>query len=225
MLTREERVCAVRRKIFLPFTLDDTLTFFCPHENLEAFNHPRIQEFHRFIKEAYQPPVQEKRAVMLMLPCVKSKPYSMSAEHRLINDYLFSLGFQPVGKGDCPKELERTLSPHINPRLLNNSLLVRDDLAIHRFVLSEPLALVPYEYIYYLNGKHSLAAQYDDPGLFESRSDAVCLWRTEHTAIQNSRGYRWGDKDTLPVEAKGSRRSFFLKLQVLGRHLDRLAKN
>lgn len=143
MITREERVKTARLKIHNPFTLDETLTFFCPQENLAGFNHPRIREFHRFIKDEYKPPVKPSRAIMLILPCVKSKPYSTSEEHRIINNYLLSQGFQPTGTGDCPLSLERSLLRNKNPLLLNNSVIERDDLFIHRFVISEPMALVP----------------------------------------------------------------------------------
>ena len=88
-----DRVHPAYGKITPPFELDETLTFFCPQENVEALDHPRIKEFHRFMLTEYEPPVQGQKAAMLMLPCTKAKPYSTSAEHLAINSYLLSIGF------------------------------------------------------------------------------------------------------------------------------------
>ena len=41
---RMDRVHPAYGKIIPPFELDETLTFFCPQENLEALGHPRIKE-------------------------------------------------------------------------------------------------------------------------------------------------------------------------------------
>ena len=57
------------------------------------------------------------------------------------------------------------------------------------------MALVPYEFIYTFNGKPSLAARYDDPGLFEHRGTSVCPWRPDFTGKEGSRGYRWGNSE------------------------------
>jgi hypothetical protein len=52
---------------------------------------------------------------------------------------------------------------------------------------------VPYEHIYYWRGELSPASRYDDPGLFEHRGTAVCLWRADNTASPLANGkYRWG---------------------------------
>ncbi|MBN1315706.1 MAG: hypothetical protein JXA42_09570 [Anaerolineales bacterium] len=182
-------------KMTPPFTLDETLTFFCPQENVEALDHPDIQELHNFMLSEYEPPVRGKKAVMLMLPCTKVKPYCLSQEHRAINGYLLSEGFRPVEEVQYPAELENALSPDADRLLLNNMVWARGELSIHRFVMSEPMALVPYEYIYTFKGKPSLTARYDDPGLFEHRGTAVCPWRPDFSGIKSSRGYRWGDNE------------------------------
>ena len=84
---------AAHGKIIPPFTLDETLTFFCPQENVEALDQPAVRELHDYMLNVYQPPVGGGNAVMLMLPCTKTKPYSLSAEHQAINTYLLSAGF------------------------------------------------------------------------------------------------------------------------------------
>jgi hypothetical protein len=192
---REDRVNAAYSKITAPFTLDETLTFFCPQENVEALEHPVVRELHRFMLTEYQPPVAGKKAVMLLLPCTKVKPYSLSDEHQAINHYLLSLGFEPSGSGDAPSELLAGLPHGADPRVLNNGVWGRGDLFLHRFVMSEPMALVPYELIYFFGGRPSPAARYDDPGLFEHRGTAVCPWRPDCTAKEAARGYRWGDNE------------------------------
>ena len=195
MLTRDERVKLAYGKITPPFTLDETLTFFCPQENVDALEHPAVRALHRFMLTEYRPPVGGKRAVMLMLPCTKAKPYIVSDEHRAINRYLLSQGFSPAGPGDAPRELAAALADGDDPRLLNNGILARGDLLLHRFVVSEPMALVPYELIYSFKGEPSPAARYDDPGLFEHRGTAVCPWRADFTGNPAAHGYRWGDSE------------------------------
>jgi len=202
-MSRSNRVKEAYGKIVPPFTLDETLTFFCPQENLEALDHPRVRALHEFMLTEYDPPVRGKKAVMLMLPCTKVKPYSLSSEHQAINSHLLSRGFRPVEEADYPPEFEAALAPDADPLLLNNRLWARGDLLLHRFVVSEPMVLVPYEVIYTFNGEPSLTAQYDDPGLFEHRGTAVCPWRADFTGIKvkakikakGSRGYRWGDNE------------------------------
>ena len=61
--------------------------------------------------------------------------------------------------------------------LLDTSPLVRGQTVVHRVVVSEPMGLVPYEFVYYWKGRYSPATSYDDPGLFESRGTSVCLER------------------------------------------------
>jgi len=194
-MNREDRVQLAYSKITPPFELDETLTFFCPQENVEALDHPRIKEFHRFTLTEYAPPVEGQKAVMLMLPCTKTKPYSMSAEHLAINNHLLSIGFRPTAEADYPPELEGSLPQGIDPLALNNSPWRRGDLLLHRFVVSEPMVLVPYEFLYTFQGQPSPAAQYDDPGLFEHRGTSVCPWRADFTGKRGARGYRWGDNE------------------------------
>jgi len=204
-MKRSDRVMMAHAKIVPPFTLDESLTFFCPQENVEALAHPQVQALQQFMLTEYEPPVRSKRAIMLMLPCTKTKPYSLSTEHQSINAYLLSLGFRPIVDADFPCELESALGPASDPRLLNNQLWAREGLYLHRFVVSEPMALVPYEFIYSFQGKASPAARYDDPGLFEQRGSAVCPWRPDFTGVRHPDGYRWGDNEKAAYVAVHNR--------------------
>jgi hypothetical protein len=195
MSQRDERVATARAKIIPPFTLDETLTFFCPQENVDALDHPDVRRLHQFMLAKYRPELQGEKAVMLMMPCTKAKPYSISAEHQAINRYLLSIGFRPAAEGDCPPQLASALPQGTDARVLNNSSWARDGLYLHRFVASEPMALVPYELIYTFDGDLSPAARYDDPGLFEHRGTSVCPWRSDYTGIKAAKGYRWGDNE------------------------------
>jgi hypothetical protein len=186
-MNRKDRVAAAYAKITPPFTLDETLTFFCPQENVEALEHPGIRAFHQYMLGDYQPPVGGARAVMLMLPCTKLKPYSLSPEHQAINGYLLAQGFAPVEEAVYPAELLAALPAGADARLLNNRVWSR--------VVSEPMALVPYELIYSFGGAPSLTARYDDPGLFEQRGTAVCPWRPDFTGVSSGQGFRWGDNE------------------------------
>lgn len=195
MMERADRISAAFAKITAPFTLDETLTFFCPQENVEALEHPAVRELHHFMLNEYRPPVAGKKAVMLLMPCTKVKPYSLSDEHQAINRYLLSAGFGPLEPGDAPPALMAALPNGADERVLNNGLWGRGDLHLHRFVMSEPMALVPYELIYSFCGKPSPTARYDDPGLFEHRGTAVCPWRGDFTGKRAANGYRWGDNE------------------------------
>ena len=186
---------AAQHKITPPFTLDETLTFFCPQENVEALDHPAVRNLHQYMLARYQPPLHGEKAVMLMMPCTKVKPYSVSAEHQAINRYLLEIGFQPLHESDHPHELASALPDGADARVLNNSIWVRDGLHLHRFVASEPMALVPYELVYSFEGSPSPAARYDDPGLFEHRGTSVCPWRSDFSGKKAARGYRWGDNE------------------------------
>ena len=105
-MQRKDRVRAAYGKITPPFTLDETLTFFCPQENVDALDHPSIRAFHDHMLTEYQPATGDEMAVMLMLPCTKTKPYSLSTEHQAINTYLLSISFQPIQPADYPSELK-----------------------------------------------------------------------------------------------------------------------
>jgi hypothetical protein len=195
MFSRSDRIRIAHEKMVAPYTLDESLTFFCPQENVEALDHPAIRELHDFVRQEYQPPVPAGRAVMLMLPCTKVKPYALSHEHQAINSYLLAQGFRPVAEADYPQEIIAGLLPGTDPLVLNNWPWQRGDLFLHRYVVSEPMALVPYEFIYTFRGRPSLTARYDDPGLFEHRGTAVCPWRADFSGIPTRRGYRWGDQE------------------------------
>lgn len=194
-MLRADRVKEAYTKIVPPFTLDESMTFFCPQENLEALEHPRVRAFQDFLLNEYQPPLHGKRAVMLLLPCTKTKPYILSAEHQAINGFLLAQGFGPQEEAEVPAGLAEALPAGADPRLLNNTVWARGDLLLHRFVVSEPMALVPYELVYTFQGGISPASQYDDPGLFEHRGTAVCPWRADYTGIPAADGYRWGDRE------------------------------
>jgi hypothetical protein len=176
-----------------PYTLDPTLTFYCPQENVEALDHPDVRAFHAHMRNEYAPPSVPGRLVALLLPCTKAKPYSMSKEHLEINRFLLERGFGPIGEADYPQALRAALPASYPAEVMHNGLLRRGDLFVHRLVMSEPMGLVPYEYIYHWRGRPSISARYDDPGLFEQRGTAVGLWRPDNTAVEIGAGkYRWG---------------------------------
>ena len=67
---------------------------------------------------------------------------------------------------------------------------------MHRMVISEPMAVVPYEHIAEFLGKPSPAVAYDDPGLFENRGNAVSPWRPDSTATRlSATQWKWGDEE------------------------------
>jgi hypothetical protein len=195
---RAQRVLESKQKIESPFVLDETLCLYSPQDNVDALAHPRIADWLRFIRNDYTPVLPPSfRRILLLMPCTKTKPYPFSSEHKHINQYLLDAGYRPTGDLVLPRELRERLDDKFSEDVLNLSPLMNDHgTVIHRVVISEPMALVPYECIASYEGKPSPATAYDDPGLFENRGNAVSPWRPDFTAeaISPTR-WRWGDEE------------------------------
>jgi hypothetical protein len=192
------RVTESRRKILKPFELDETLCLYSPQDNVDSLNHPRIVAWNDFIDRHYEPSLPDgRRRIMLFVPCTKTKPYPFSLEHLHINRALLSAGFAPSAALYPPEDLMRELPAGFPREAVNLSPLVHGDgTVLHRFVISEPLACVPYEHIISYNGISSPACAYDDPGLFENRGNAVSPWRADFTATAVSpTKWRWGPEE------------------------------
>lgn len=217
----DERWDESARKIRPPFELDPSLRFYSPQTNLEAMGHPRIAAFHHYVSERWEPPATPAgaRRVALLLPCTKFKPYSTSREHRAINAALLESGWEPEGDSTGPGSLAGYLDEGENPNLLHDGPLRKGDVYLDRFVLSEPLAIVPYAHIYYWEGKPSPASVYDDPGLFEARGTSVSPERSDCTAVPLKNGkWRWG-----PAERQAYAETHNYLADVIGKALVRLA--
>jgi hypothetical protein len=196
--TRAQRILESKRKIESPFELDESLCLYSPQDNVDALGHPRIADWLRYIRHDYAPDLpRSQRRVLLLMPCTKTKPYPFSSEHKHINQRLIEAGFCPVGNEALPAELRERLENDFSREVLNLSPLINNrGTVIHRIVISEPLALVPYESIVEYEGKPSPSTAYDDPGLFENRGNAVSPWRPDSTAISVSpTRWRWGDEE------------------------------
>jgi hypothetical protein len=195
---RSKRVLESALKIQSPFQLDETLCLYCPQENVDSLRHPRIAEWLDFIQNDYEPEIpQAERRVLLYMPCTKTKPYPFSTEHLAINQRLLDEGYRPSRRSYLPQELQARLEPHFSPEVLNLSPLIDDrGTVLHRMVISEPMAIVPYEHIAEFRGKASPAVAYDDPGLFENRGNAVSPWRPDSTAVRiSATRWKWGDEE------------------------------
>lgn len=197
---RDRLLELARAKPVPPYTLDEQLTFFCPRENLEGLDQRQVRAFHRWLLREHRPPGGEEPAVLLLLPCQKVKPYTLSAEHRAVNAALLEAGFRPLGRGDWPQELARSAPPE----LLANTPLVGHGLRVDRVVVSEPFGLVPYEAVYRWRGRPSPCSRYDDPGMFEHRGLA-CTWRADCTAAPAGAAWRWGDGERAAYVAVHNR--------------------
>lgn len=191
-MTREEMLEISKLKPASPFQVDETLTYYSPQENVDALKNPEVVAFQEEMLTTYDPTLPEGKVTLLILPCAKHKPYPISAEHLCVNKMLLESGYQPIGEGDYPKELEKALPEGYPQEVLNNTLLKKGNHYIHRMVVSEPMGVVPYEYVYYYAGKQSVSARYDDPGLFEHRGTAASPWRDDCTAVLVNGKYKWG---------------------------------
>jgi hypothetical protein len=194
---RQLRILESRKKICAPARLDDELCFYSPQENVEALEHPRVQQWLQFISQEYVPTIDRShRGILLLLPCTKTKPYPLSPEHLRINRTLIEAGFRPCAGETLPDAFSAHLPRGFSSELLSLAPLVRGNMALHRAVISEPLVFVPYEYVFSWDGFASPACAYDDPGLFEGRGNAVAPWREDFTGISVSRTrWRWGDAE------------------------------
>jgi hypothetical protein len=195
---RRIRITESRRKICPPFELDETLCLYSPQDNVDALGHPRVTAWLKFVTEDYRPDLPAGgRRVLLLMPCTKIKPYPFSVEHKRINQRLIDAGLRPARRMLLPRLLRNRLEPEFSPDVLNVAPLVSDHgLVVHRAVISEPLAFVPYEHIAEYPGGASPASAYDDPGLFENRGNAVSPWRKDCTAIRwSSTRWKWGDAE------------------------------
>lgn len=200
VVDRAQRVKESALKIQSPFTLDETLCLYSPQDNVDSLAHPRIADWIEFVTERYMPVLPNaERRVLLLMPCTKTKPYPFSSEHKSINQRLLDTGFKPLERADLPQELQARLEKQYDQGVLNLSMLSNGkDTIIHRMVISEPMALVPYEHIATYEGRPSPATAYDDPGLFENRGNAVSPWRKDSTAEQvSATRWRWGDQEKL----------------------------
>ena len=219
---RQARILESRKKICPPARLDDELCFYCPQENLEAPQHPRVRRWLKFVREEYVPPAVRRRkrklhSILLLLPCTKTKPYLLSPEHLSINGRLLKAGFRPTTKDALSDGFSVHLPAGFPPEVLSIAPLRKGGIVVHRAVISEPLGFVPYEHVLSYRNKPSPASSYDDPGLFESRGNAVSPWRKDFTGIRISRTkWRWGAEESRAYAAMHNEMSKTLA-HVIGR--------
>jgi len=194
---RKIRILESRKKICPPAKLDDDLCFYSPQENVEALGHPRIRRWLRFISREYVPKTDKKlHTILLLLPCTKAKPYLLSSEHLHINASLLAAGFRPMNGDSLAGTFSARLPAGFSEEVLSLAPLRRGNIAVHRAVISEPLVFVPYQYVFMRGNRPSPACAYDDPGLFESRGNAVSPWRKDFTGISISPNkWRWGSEE------------------------------
>jgi hypothetical protein len=194
---RRIRILESRNKICPPAKLDDELCFYSPQENVEALEHPRVRRWIKFVLHDYVPKVDKRfRTILLLLPCTKTKPYLLSPEHLHINAGLIEAGFRPMGGETLAGDFSADLPPNFSPEVLSLAPLRKEKVVIHRAVISEPLVFVPYEHVFKWGTRSSPACAYDDPGLFESRGNAVSPWRKDFTGIRISpTKWKWGDEE------------------------------
>lgn len=193
-VVRAERLARSAGKIRPPFALDPQLRFYSPQDNRDAFALPRVADWHDHLTRWRPREVAgTTRRLAVLLPCTMYKPYPTSREHRAINAALLGAGWMPVGPDESPGELAAALDPDEDPRVLHNGPMVRGTVVLDRIVVSEPLGLVPYDHVYYVDGRPSPATAYDDPGLFESRGTSVSPERADSTARLRADGrWAWG---------------------------------
>src|SRR5260221_7514654 len=220
---RAKRIFDAGLKIESAFKVDETLCLYCPQDNVDSLKHPRIAEWLDFIQNHYEPKLPKaERHVLLFMPCTKTKPYPFSSEHMAINQRLLDEGYRPSLRSYLPQELQARLDPQFSPEVLNLSPLIDGrGTVIHRMVISEPMAVVPYEHIVEFRGKASPAVAYDDPGLFENRGNAVSPWRPDSTAVRMSATrWKWGDEERRQYVAMHNEMARILAQVVcrIGRH-------
>jgi hypothetical protein len=187
---RAARLGVSAEKYVAPFVLDPTMRFYSPQENVDGLTHPRVRAWLDFVRHDYTPDLPDGRAVLLLVPCTRTKPYALSIDHRRINEALAAAGFVPTGTVEHPQGF-----PDPSPLVRGKG---RSRIVLHRMIVSEPLGLVPYEHMYHWRGQQSPASSYDDPGLFEHRGTSVSPWHPRHSATPDPRSpgrWRWGPEE------------------------------
>src|ERR1700681_270163 len=155
---RKLRILESRKKICPPAKLDDELCFYSPQENVEALKHPRVRRWLQFVSRKYAPKVDKKlHTILLLLPCTKTKPYLLSPEHLHINASLVAAGFRPLKGETLADNFSAYLPRGYSPEVLSLAPLRRGNVVVHRAVMSEPLAFVPYEYVFSFRNQPSPA--------------------------------------------------------------------
>ncbi len=197
---RGRRIVESGRKILMPYAVDPALCLYSPQDNLDSLTNPKVARWLTFVREEYVPAPTSARRILLFLPCTATKPYAASAEHRAINCRLLAEGFAPVKLDpSLPSELVTRLELADDTdvdSLFALGPLRRGNVELHRVVMSEPLAFVPYEHMLSYSNGQCPAVAYDDPGLFENRGNAVSPWRSDSTAEQVSETqWRWGENE------------------------------
>ena len=140
-LNKDDRLADSASKIKAPFTVDPTMRFYSPQENVDAFDHPRIAPYLDWIANKWEPPSGSPR-LALIIPCTKSKPYSTSREHRSINGALLDAGWEPEGTGKPPEGLYDAIDDGDDPRLLDLSTMTRNGVSLDRIVVSDDEVLI-----------------------------------------------------------------------------------
>ena len=195
---RENRLHESSIKIRPPFKIDSSLCIYSPQENVDSLKHPKIKDWLKFIKNEWTPSLIPKgtKRLALIIPCTKYKPYITSREHKAINSALLSDGWKASGNSEAPQEFEKLREKADDPDIFHEGYLRKENLILERIVISEPLGLVPYQFIYFWNGMQSPATSYDDPGLFESRGTSVSPYRADSTAVKAKGGkWKWGNME------------------------------
>jgi hypothetical protein len=191
-----DRLADSQQKIRVPYKLDPSLCIYSPQSNLDSLRHPKVKAWQKFLADEWEPDDTGEKRVALIVPCTKYKPYNTSREHRAINSALLAAGWLPEGDWPSPPELVDLLESGEDPDLLHIGPLRRGSVILDRIVMSEPLAMVPYQFIYEWRGKQSPATSYDDPGLFEGRGTSVSPERDDFSAVDAGNGkWRWGPNE------------------------------
>src|SRR5271166_2078405 len=130
---RKTRILESRKKICPPAKLDDQLCFYCPQENVEALQHPRVRNWIKFVSREYVPRTNKKdHNILLLLPCTKTKPYLLSPEHLHINAGLIAAGFRPQSAETLAGDFSAHLTKGYSPEVLSLAPLRRGNVVIHR---------------------------------------------------------------------------------------------
>ncbi|MEV8267508.1 hypothetical protein [Microbacterium sp. NPDC076911] len=198
LLTHEARKPSSQRKIRAPFALDESMCFYSPQENVDSLDHPRVAAWIDFVSKKWAPErdAQERPRIALLIPCCKYKPYPVSREHRAINHALLAAGWRPTGGVAVPEALLAVLDEGEDPDVLDLSPWEKDGVVLDRFVVSEPLGIVPYPLAYEWAGAQSPATSYDDPGLFEARGTSVSPEHPDFSATPGvGNAWKWGPSE------------------------------
>jgi hypothetical protein len=108
------------RQILRPFSVEESLAFECPQENVGAFGEPIVAQVRHSMTTGCESPFANGPNVMPTLACTMDKPQTLGGEHPRVNSQQQSGGFVPMSGVEIPTGLDEHSVAQYDRKVLNN---------------------------------------------------------------------------------------------------------